>query len=104
MSTTEQRLEKFRKGLQAVADLMGESHGVAGLHLNGDIATWDEILQNAWMEDYHEAMNELIDMQHEELEKDQMQHEIRMTDDRHYADDFRKKQKEEQILLYGIDE
>lgn len=25
-------------------ELISESHGVAGLHLNGDVAPWDELL------------------------------------------------------------
>lgn len=100
----EVRIERLVKGLQAVASLMGESEGVAGLHRNGEIANWDELLTGAWLEDYHAAMNEVIDMQHEAMERDQLQHEIRMTEDRHYADNYRQKQREEQILLHGIDE
>jgi len=104
MSTTEQRLEKFRKGLQAVADLMGESEGVAGLHRNGELANWDELLTGPWLEDFHEAMNELMDMQHEDIERDMEQHEIRMTDDRHYADHCKRQEREQTIALYGINE
>lgn len=36
-------LATARDGLTEVEILMGESHGVAGLHLNGDVAPWDEI-------------------------------------------------------------
>lgn len=104
MSTTEQRLEKFRKGLQAVADLMGESDGVAGLHRNGDLANWDELLTGPWLEDYHEAMNELIDMQHEAIERDRIQHEIKMTDDPLYAAHHKRMAREFEIAEHGINE
>ena len=36
-------VERLRKGLAAVAALIAESRGVAGLHLNGDEAPWDEL-------------------------------------------------------------
>lgn len=100
----EARIEKLVKGLRAVAGLMAESQGVAGLHLNGDVATWDDLLQNAWLEDYHEAMNEVTDMDAEQFEKDKDQHEIRMTEDKHYADDYKRKQREEELATHGIDE
>ena len=104
MIMNEARLEKLIKGLRAVAGLMAESQGVAGLHLNGDVAAWDELLQNAWLEDYHDAMNELIDMDAEQFERDKNQHEIRMTDDPHYAADHKRKQREEELATHGIDE
>lgn len=34
---------KLREGIKAVADLMDESGGVYGLHLNGDPSPWDEL-------------------------------------------------------------
>jgi len=37
--------------LKAIRDLVAESDGVAGLHLNGDIATWDELLHSPWLGD-----------------------------------------------------
>lgn len=100
----ESRLEKFVNGLQAVADLMGESEGVSGLHRNGDLANWDELLTGPWLADYHEAMNELIDMRSEEIERDRIQHEIRMTEDRHYADNCKRMKREEELATHGIDE
>ena len=33
-------------GIEAVRALMNDSHGVAGLHLNGDVATWEELEEN----------------------------------------------------------
>lgn len=48
-------IDRLRKGINAVYALIQESHGVAGLHLNGAIATWDELLLSspptAWLED-----------------------------------------------------
>jgi len=39
----EYKRKKLVEGLLAVADLISDSHGVAGLHLNGDVASWDEL-------------------------------------------------------------
>ena len=35
--------ELMKKGLEAVEELIDQSSGVAGLHLNGDIASWSEL-------------------------------------------------------------
>ena len=45
-------LEKMQKGLDAVQDLINNSYGVAGLHLNGDVAPWDELLEGGRFEDW----------------------------------------------------
>ena len=37
----DERLELI-KAIESFLDLVGDSHGVAGYHLNGDIAEWDE--------------------------------------------------------------
>lgn len=43
-------LEEQRKEiLSEVYDLMNESDGVAGLHLNGEVATWDWLLDHGWL-------------------------------------------------------
>ena len=34
---------------QQLCDLMSESQGVAGLHLNGDLAEWDWLIENEWL-------------------------------------------------------
>ena len=91
------------EGLQAVADLMGESKGVAGLLQHGEIATWGWLLSER-LEDFNEAMNKVIDMQAEEREREQEQHEIKMDEDKHYADDFRRRKREDDIAVNGIDE
>jgi len=44
--------EGLRKGLNAVAALIKESYGVSGLHLNGDIASWDELRTGGRFEDW----------------------------------------------------
>lgn len=40
----------------------------------------------------------------EELENDRIQHEIKMTDDKHYRDWHNQKKKDDEIDQYGIDE
>lgn len=100
--TSTARIEKLVKGLKAVSDLMGESDGVSGLHKNGEIATWDELLTSSWLEDFSEAMGEVMDMTCEQLEKDQDQHEIKMTEDPIYRDHFRKEQRRKEIDEHGI--
>jgi hypothetical protein len=38
--------------VEAVTTLIGESEGVAGLHLNGDLAPWDELLEGGQFEEW----------------------------------------------------
>jgi hypothetical protein len=49
-------------GIEAVNALMRESEGVAGLHRNGDIAPWDELLAGGrfgcWLKDFSMAVGE----------------------------------------------
>jgi hypothetical protein len=56
----ERELAVARKGLDAVASLIAESHGVGGLHLNGDYATWDELRTGGrfegWLADFDAAL------------------------------------------------
>ena len=96
--------EVLVKGLRAVANLMAESEGVIGIHINGAVATWDGLLQSIWLEDFETAMNALIDADAEEAERERDQHEIRMTEDKHYADGYRRRMREESIAIHGIDE
>ena len=47
--------EKIDKGIKAVRALINESDGVAGLHMNGDDAPWDELLHGrfgGWLNDF----------------------------------------------------
>ena len=34
---------RLKNAIEAVNDLIDNSEGVSGLHLNGNIATWDEL-------------------------------------------------------------
>ena len=51
---------KLVRGINAAADLMDNSAGVDGLHLNGDIAPWDELrtggMFEEWLVDFDEAL------------------------------------------------
>lgn len=35
--------------IRELVDLIEESEGVAGLHANGDIATWDSLIDSGWL-------------------------------------------------------
>ena len=48
----ERELAVARKGLEAVESLMNESHGVGGLHLNGDFAPWRELRTGGRFEEW----------------------------------------------------
>jgi len=41
-----------QKRIQAIWDLIKESEGVAGLHLNGDMAPWSDLLEGGRFEDW----------------------------------------------------
>lgn len=55
-------LEKCRKGLAAIQSLIADSRGVVGLHLNGDVAPWDELRTGGrfeeWLLDFDDAMQQ----------------------------------------------
>lgn len=57
----ETELAVARKGLEAVESLINESHGVGGLHLNGDLATWGELRTGGefeeWLIAFDDALN-----------------------------------------------
>lgn len=40
------------QGIASVQDLIDESKGVYGLHLNGDHSPWHEILEGGYMEEW----------------------------------------------------
>lgn len=46
------RLTQANDGIRAVGDLIDESRGVAGLHLNGDEAPWGDLLEGGFMESW----------------------------------------------------
>jgi hypothetical protein len=45
-------LKTAQRFVASVRDLISDSHGVAGLHLNGDLAPWDELLPGGRFEDW----------------------------------------------------
>ena len=53
-------VERLRAGVKAVQALIRESDGVAGLHLNGDIAPWSTLLAGGhyeeWLRDLSAAL------------------------------------------------
>ena len=55
-------LAESRKGLNSVVDLINDSHGVTGLHLNGDVAQWEELRTGGrfedWLIDFDAAIKE----------------------------------------------
>lgn len=58
----ETRCAKMQKGIQAVDTLISESQGVYGLHLNGDVSPWGELLPpgrfSEWLQDFADALTE----------------------------------------------
>jgi len=46
------QVERYEKALDAVGALIAESDGVAGLHLNGDIAPWPDLLAGGRFEEW----------------------------------------------------
>jgi len=50
-------IETLSKGLKAVRVLMDESTGVSGLHLNGDIAEWHELMEGGFSEEWLTEFN-----------------------------------------------
>lgn len=59
--TLERELAVARKGLDAVESLINESHGVGGLHLNGDFAPWGELRTGGWMESWLIDFDDALD-------------------------------------------
>ena len=57
----ERELSVARKGLEAVETLINDSHGVCGLHLNGDFAPWSELRTGGrfeeWLVAFDDALN-----------------------------------------------
>lgn len=53
-------IEKLRAGIIAVEELIHDSLGVAGLHRNGDVATWEELRTGGrfeeWLKQFDEAL------------------------------------------------
>ena len=53
--------EKLKAGIESVESLINESEGVVGLHLNGDVAPWKDLLQGGryegWLLHFSDALN-----------------------------------------------
>jgi hypothetical protein len=49
---------KLRKVAEDLVALINNSHGVAGLHLNGDGAPWDELLAGGRFEDWLRSLSD----------------------------------------------
>lgn len=47
-----ERLKVSHEGLKAVQGLIDETNGVTGLHLNGDDAPWEELLEGGRYEEW----------------------------------------------------
>ena len=66
------KLEKLEKHANALVDdlhcLINESDGVAGLHLNGNIANWDELTKGGACEWWLSSLDELQDLLKEKNE------------------------------------
>jgi uncharacterized small protein (DUF1192 family) len=45
-------LAKYKNGVSEVHALIESSYGVAGLHLNGDVAPWSELMKGGRFEDW----------------------------------------------------
>jgi len=50
------RIATLEAAVDAVKNLINESRGVAGLHLNDGIAEWDELMESAWLEPLSAAL------------------------------------------------
>ena len=59
-STKNELLEKLIVGMRSVEDTMAESSGIYGLHLNGDVAEWCELMNGGrfceWMEPFNDGI------------------------------------------------
>ena len=65
------KVEQMEKGLVAVQELIQSSDGVAGLHLNGDVASWNDLLAGGhfeeWLAAFSEALVEQKDTDHKHV-------------------------------------
>jgi hypothetical protein len=61
LSAKDAQLCRAREGLKAVESLINDSRGVDGLHLNGDVATWEELRSGGrfeeWLRDFDAALS-----------------------------------------------
>jgi hypothetical protein len=57
MQEREELAEALTDLVQSLDDLIAQSDGVAGLHLNGDIADWDSLLEGGRFEGWLIALS-----------------------------------------------
>ena len=50
----QERITKLEAVVEEFDDIISESEGVYGLHLNGDGAEWNWLMGNKWLEKYSE--------------------------------------------------
>jgi hypothetical protein len=64
LAQIKEALRIARCGLVAVTTLIYNSHGVSGLHLNGDVAPWSELQKggrlDGWLSDFDRAVELLF--------------------------------------------
>lgn len=51
---------KYYKVISDLNDLIDNSEGVVGLHLNGNVATWDSLLSGGGFEEWLGSLSEVI--------------------------------------------
>ena len=59
-NTKNELLGKLIVGMRSVEDTMAESSGIYGLHLNGDVAEWCELMNGGRFCEYMEPFNDGI--------------------------------------------
>lgn len=64
------RIKKLEAGIKAVAELIDESNGVYGLHMNGDVSPWPELLQGGMFEEWLLDFSVATAQQHATKEED----------------------------------
>lgn len=57
LKQAEAQRDKLAGVAKQLNDLINESHGVIGLHLNGDEASWDWLIENGWLDTVTEIEN-----------------------------------------------
>ena len=63
--------EALDKACRSVTELIGFSHGVDGLHMNGDVAPWEDLRSGGryegWLIEFDEALETLRKYAQEEV-------------------------------------
>lgn len=66
-------IDTLKKGIVAVRELIDESAGVYGLHLNGEGAPWDELEKDGrcsgWLKDFNDAEDACDELDQSPLDK-----------------------------------